>query len=671
MVHTVSWLEYLVLGDSAPGYHGVNIALHAINAVLVGLLLRRLRLPGAYLAAGFFALHPVMVESVAWMTEIKNTLSGLFSLGAALAYLRFDEHRGKRWHAFAAGLFVLALLSKTTAATLPGALLVVLWWRHGRLSWRRDVRPLLPFFALAAADGLLVAWVEWQFVGARGSDFDFTFVERGLIAGHAVWFYLGKLVWPAELIFMYPRWPISQAVAGQYGYPAGVLLALAALWGLRRRMRGPLAAALYFIGTLFPVLGFLNVYMFKFSFVADHHQYLASLGVMASVAAGLTQLGERWRGRWPGARAAAAGLALGLLATLGVLTWRQSRMYRDADTLYRTTLAQNPACWMAYNNLGVSRLAAGRAAEAIRPFEEALRLKPDFTDAHNNLGNALAGTGRAAEAIVHYQEALRLQPDFPEAHNNWGNTLAQAGRLPEAMQHYKAALQLRPDYAEAQYNLGNTLGQLGRVAAAIAPLERALVLRPDYAQAHIVLAGALMELNRVAEAEAQYEEGLRLQPDSCAAHAGLGNLLVQTGRPAEAIRHYEEALRLKPGQAQVQSNLGFALVQAGRPEEGIRCYAEALRLDAGNAQTHYNLGNVLYQSGRVAEAIQQYEESLRIKPDSADTHNNLAGVLVRAGRIDEAIRQYEEALRINPNYATARANLTRLQAVRDASGPVR
>ena len=286
LLHTASWLEFPLFGENPAGYHLVNIGVHAVNAVMLWLILRRLQVPGAQLAAGIFALHPVMVESVAWITELKNTLSGLFFLGAALAYLRFDADRRKRWYATALGLFTLALLSKTTAATLPAALLVVFWWQRGRLAWARDFQPLLPFFFLGAADGLFVAWVEWQVVGAQGADFAFTFVERGLIAGRAIWFYLGRLFWPAELIFMYPRWLVSQADAGQYVFPAAVLGGLATCWLARRRSRAPLAAALFFVGTLFPVLGFLNVYMFVFSFVADHLQYMACVGVIAIVAAG-------------------------------------------------------------------------------------------------------------------------------------------------------------------------------------------------------------------------------------------------------------------------------------------------------------------------------------------------------------------------------------------------
>ena len=297
LLHSAFWVEHNLWGDATLGYHLVNILLHAAAAVMVALVLRRLSVPGAYLAAAVFALHPVHVESVAWITELKNTLSIVFYLGAVLSYLAFDRTRKTRWWLGALGLFVLGLMSKTTAATLPAALLVIFWWQRGRLSWQRDVRPLAPFFVLGLLAGLLTAWVERKLIGAEGAAFDLTIVERCLLAGRAIWFYLGKLFWPTELIFIYPRWQVSQAVWWQYLFPAAALLLLAGLWALRRRCRGPLAGLLFFVGTLLPALGFCNVYPFLYSFVADHFQYLASLGPITLAAAGVALLFARWRPR--------------------------------------------------------------------------------------------------------------------------------------------------------------------------------------------------------------------------------------------------------------------------------------------------------------------------------------------------------------------------------------
>jgi hypothetical protein len=272
LLHTAFWLEHRLWGDTTLGYHLANLLWHASSAGLFVALLRRLAGPGSLLAGFLFVLHPVAVESVAWIAEQKNTLSTLFYLAAALAWLRFEADRRPARYAVASGWFLAALLTKSVTATLPAALLVVAWWQRGRLSWRGDVRPLLPWLIAGAAAGLYTAWFERTGIGAQGADFDLSFVERVLLAGRVVWFYLGKLLWPAELIFHYPRWSIDDTAAGQYLFPVAALALLGGLaWGARRQ-RGPLAAALLFGGTLFPVLGFVNVYPFLFSYVADQFQ---------------------------------------------------------------------------------------------------------------------------------------------------------------------------------------------------------------------------------------------------------------------------------------------------------------------------------------------------------------------------------------------------------------
>jgi protein O-mannosyl-transferase len=298
LVHTLFWLEHQLWGDWPAGYHLLNILLHCISALLLVRILRLLEVPGAWLAAAIFALHPIQAESVAWISELKNMLSGVFYFGSVLAYLKFDRTRNVPFYAAALVLFALGLMSKTVIATLPAAMLVIFWWKRGKLSWREDVLPLIPFFLLGTAAGLFTAWVERNLVGAEGSDFNYSIIERVLIAGRAIWFYSVKLLWPLDLIFVYPRWQVSQTVWWQYLFPAAVLLLLAVLVWLSRRCRAPLAGLLFFIGTLFPVLGFLNAYPFRYSLVADHFQYLAGLGIIVLVAAGIAlQLKRRqlWR----------------------------------------------------------------------------------------------------------------------------------------------------------------------------------------------------------------------------------------------------------------------------------------------------------------------------------------------------------------------------------------
>ena len=450
LLHSAFWLEHRFWGNAVLGYHLVNVVLHAACAWLLLLVLRRLQVAGALLAAAIFALHPVHVESVAWISEQKNTLSLFFYLGALLVYLRYDEERRQRDYWLASGFFLLGLLTKTVVATLPGALLVILWWRRGRLDARRDVLPLVPWFAIGAVAGLVTAWFERRLLGAEGASFAFTLLERSLLAGRVVWFYVSKLVWPADLTFIYPRWEVNVPLWPYALYPLAALAALAAAWWLRRRSRTPLAAALFYLGSLFPVLGFVNVYPFVFSFVADHFQYLASLGPIAAVAGGSALLVERQDGA---RRRLGEVLSVGVVTVLGILTWQQSHLYRDARTLYEQTLARNPGCYLCLNNLATFSLQAGDTEAAAARYREALRLKPDSVEALSNLGNLQLQSGAVQQAIESYESALRIAPNNVVTRTNLGIAYFTAGRVAEARAQYEAALRIMPDYQPARRSL--------------------------------------------------------------------------------------------------------------------------------------------------------------------------------------------------------------------------
>ncbi len=540
VLHSAFWFEHLLWGDSTFAYHLLNVLLHATAACLFARLLRRLAIPGAWFAALLFALHPVCVESVAWISEQKNTLSAVFYLLAALAYLRFHDSRRPAKYAAATALFALALLTKTVTASLPAALLVVLWWQQGRLAWRRDVLPLLPWFALGAGSGLVTAHFERALIGAQGADFALAFDERLLLAGRVVWFYLGKLVWPTELIFIYPRWGIDAAQWWQWLFlAAAVALVLGLSWlAVARRRRGPLAAALLFGGTLFPVLGFFNVYPFLFSYVADHFQYLASLAVFALAGAGLATLAAR------APRPAALGAAALLLGALGTLTWRQSGMYHDLPTLYETTLARNPACWMAHQNLAIELAGAGDVDAANAHLRTALQLYPDNAAAENNLGENLARLGRLDEALPHLQRAVELQPNYAVGHCNLATTLARLRRFEDAFTHFATATRLDPLYPQAEQNWGIALMESAQPAQALVHLERAVQIAPAWVEGRIYYGRALASRNRLADAADQFRAAVDLAPDSGEAHFLLGKALRALGRTTEAETHLDAARQL-------------------------------------------------------------------------------------------------------------------------------
>ena len=591
VLHTAFWIEHRLWGDATIGYHLVNVILHTASCCLFALILRRLwrsdsstsGLAGgpAWLAAALFAVHPVCVESVAWISEQKNTLSLVFYLLSALAYLEFDVRRQLRVYWLALILFLLAVATKSVTATLPAALLVVLWWKRGRLSWRHDFRPLIPWFVVAVAAGLVTIWAERTLIGAEGAAFDLSAGQRVLLASRAIWFYLGKLIWPAPLVFVYPRWQVT-AGAGWLAGVGGVVAVTVACWSFRRRSRGLLAGWLFFVGSLFPVLGFFNIYPFLFSYVADHFQYLASLGVIAAAVAGLEAL--RATASSPIGRGGRIAGAL-LLAGLTLLSHRQSRLYRDSATLYRATLAANPACWMARNNLGVE-LAATPAGvpEALAQYEAALRLNPAYAEAHVNYANLLTALpGREAEALAHYEEALRLRPDFIGARLNLANLLVKLpGRRGDALAQYESVLRHAPGFAEAHYSLANALAQMpGRGPEALAHYDQALRLKPDLAQAHVNLANELAKLpGRLPEALAHYEQALRLDPGLATAHYDLAVQLSELpGREADALRHFQEALRLRPDYAKAHNDLGVLLARQGRFDQARQQWERALQLD--------------------------------------------------------------------------------------------
>ena len=514
LLHSAFWLEHRIWGDAVLGYHLVNVLLHALSAVLLVGALRRLAVPGAWLAGMLFALHPVGVESVAWISEQKNTLSLALLLGALLAYLRYDEERRADWYGAAFALFLGALLTKTVTATLPAMLLVVIGWRHRRIDWRRDVRPLLPWFAAAVAAGLTTIWVERTLIGARGREFSLGGIERGLLAARALSFYLGKLVWPADLCFVYPRWQIDAGVWWQWGFPLGQGALVALLWTWRRRLPGALVAYLLFALSIFPALGFFNVYPFVFSYVADHFQYAGIAVAAAAFSAAATLLLRRLEPVPGWLRALPAVTLLGLL---GGVTWRQAATFADATTLYRATLARNPGAWLAQTNLGLI-----------------LSAKPETFP----------------EALAHLREAVRLQPDGYESRNNLGFVLVHApGGESEACAQFEAAIRLNPGRSEAVANLGTLLMRLpGCATAAEANLRRALQLRPDWFEMRVNL-GALLSRppGREAEAEQEFRTALRLRPDSAEAHYDLMLLLARMpGREVEALAHLTAARRLQP-----------------------------------------------------------------------------------------------------------------------------
>lgn len=704
LVLTNFWAQHALWGLEPLGYRLVTLGFHVVSALLLWRVLLRLRVPGAGWGAALWALHPVQVESVAWICELKNTQSAAFFLLAVLAYLRWVaadrisappghgsdpltavERGGEvrpagdgrpRWYFVAVFCAVLAILSKPSTVMLPVALGLCAWWVRGRLEWR-DAWRLAPFFALSAIAAGWTIWEQKFNSGAIGPEWSQTFPERVAIAGRVIWFYLGKLAWPEPLIFIYPRWEIDAGnplgYAGTIGALAGLLLLL---WRCRGgRLGAGFFAAAYFVVLLFPVLGFFSVYFFRYSFVGDHFQYLAAMGPLALAGAAVARVGGR--------RSALVGGAL--VIALGLASARQSRVYLNNEALWRDTLAHNPGAVMAWLNLADTYAQAGRFDESIATFNRALEIRPADPYGWNDLGNVLTLVGRTDEALAHFERALELKPDFPDALSNYGNALRRVGRSDEAILRYRRALELKPDHAGALNNLGAELAQTGRAAESLALFERALQVKPGDAATVDNLASALRELRRWDEALARHHEAIRLKPAFAEAHANLGRTLYVQDRVTESLEHFARALALKPAlpaaishyatalaaagrsaealmqlergvelaprSAEAHLNLGVALAQAGRTDEAITRFETAVQLAPGFAAAHANLGNAFLAQRSWARAIPALEAVVRLQPDSATAHVQLAVARVNDGQLAAAVPHFETALRLNPRAA--------------------
>lgn len=746
LVHTSYWIEYRFWELDPTGYHVTNVLLHALAAVLLWCLLKRLKIPGAWLASALFAIHPVHVESVAWITERKNVLSAVFYLGAAWYYLKWADSKAtgqarRSTYIGALILFVCALLSKTVTSSLPAALLLVAWWKAdepletGKTNgddshwFRRHVLPLLPFFFIGLAMSAITVWLEMHHVGAKGAEWDLSFIERCLIAGRALWFYAGKLLWPSELSFNYFRWEIDAGVWWQYLYPLAVAGVVAFLWFARKRHgRGPLVAVLFFAGTLFPALGFFDVYPMRYSFVADHFQYLASIGILVLVAALVSRLASHHF-----AQRVVPAIAL---LVLGVLSWKQCWIYRNVETLWLDTIARNPTSFMAYNNLGKLHLDEGRLEKAIPFFEESLRHYPMEATARNNLGVTLAILGRFDEAKKQYDKAISDHPDDPQAYHNLGVLFARQRQNEKAIEYYRKAVDLNPKLVASHINLGMALAELGKTEEAIAHHEKAVATEPKFATGYLEFGKMLYAIGRKREAADQYRKAISLDPSLAVAHNDLGMIAVADQLIPAAIDHFQNAVKSAPDTPQFHVNLAKALaatnqfgqadkhfgkavslapksgpvrfeyanflvqkgdkvtarkeylavsgllpnspdplfqagvmdLQLGDTVAAEKRFFDVLKLAPDHAAAHNHLAVLFANQGNNERAIEFLSRAVTLTPENAEFHNNLGVIMVRAGKLREALGALEEAVRLQPDYGEAQKNLDDLKRLMKSRG---
>ena len=562
---TTFWLEHGLWGLEPLPYHLVNILLHGACAVLLWRVLRRLQVPGAWLGAALWALHPVMVESVAWITEMKNTESCLFFLLSILFFvkwLRAKElnNRGPGGSYALSLLFAaLAMASKSSTVILPVVLCLCAWWIEGRWHWRNLPR-VVPVFVMSVAASAVSIWTQGlQLAAAPDPQWVRPWPQRLAAAGDAVWFYLCKLLWPNPLMTIYPRWQIDAGQWVSYLALVGVILLFSILW-LKLRSGGAGSRACffafaYFLTALLPVLGFVDNSIFRYSLAFDHLQYLASIGPLALVGAGLARISDFVLPERPWLRSA---LFAGLLIILGLASWQRTWVYESQETLWSDALAKNPNCSMAYTNLGFAFLQKGQADDALEEFQKALEINPNDVDAHNNVGMVLDDIGRVNEAIAEYQKALEINPNYAEAHTNLGVTLFRMGQLGASIEQYQMAVKINPKNAQAHGDLGAALIQNGHFDEAIAQYHKALEINPNFAEAHCNLGNALLQNGQLGEAIEQFQTAVKINPGFAQAHGNLGLALFQKGQLDDAIAEFEQALRLNPNLGPVRESLAKA-----------------------------------------------------------------------------------------------------------------
>jgi tetratricopeptide (TPR) repeat protein len=572
LTHTFFWIEHHLWGNNPVGYHLVNVIVHAMNALLVWKILRRLVIPGAGLAAMLFALHPVNVETVAWISEGKNTFSALFYLLSFWTFLRtsfFDSALPARksdgqWYALSFGFFVCALLCKTVASSLPAAILLLVFLKSGTIR-RRNVLPLIPYFAIGILLSLNTAYLERTHVKAVGADWTFAssvpgeMVARCLIAGRAVWFYLVKLCVPLGLSFEYPRWHIDISSPMQYLFPLSAIVAVLSLYWMRHYLgRGMLVGTLFFIGTLVPALGFNNIFPMRYSLVADHFQYLACLGPIVVLAVAISHLSTRRAGEYLPAEL--------IVGVLGLLTWNRCVTFQDSWHLYSDTLAKNPRAWMSNGNLGSMYLDLGRLREAEYYLGRSLAVHRQNPVIATRMGQVYFRREQPQIAVEWYRAAIGLDPHFAESHFELAQALERINNTADALKEYDQAVTIQPKHAPARLAYGILLTKLDRFSEAADQLEQAVQIDPRSKTAHTAYTLALERTGRFDEAAEQINILLqRDAKDPAVLYKELGLVELARHRAGPAIEAFRKSLAIDPNQPDVQERINALVRQSAAP----------------------------------------------------------------------------------------------------------
>jgi len=690
---SVTWLSHMLncgLFGLNPGmHHLVNVFFHVGNVWLLFFLLRATtgNLWPAAFAAAFFALHPLRIESVAWIAELRDVLSTFFMLLTLIAYVWYARHGSFRAYILALAFYLLGLMSKNMIVTVPFALWLLDYWPLGRMRGlasvkseqetgqrngrnrahsgpSKQVRALysptlspatscrlmmekLPFFALTILFiiATLVHPTTVQEIGAMSGIPLAMRLQNALISYVR---YIGKLCWPVDLAVLYPypkSWPLWMVIG------AVIFLLAVTCWVVRALKRHPFLAVgwFWYLGTLVPVIGLIQLGRQS---IADRYTYIPLIGVFVMIAWGWPVLAGRWCHR-----SVTAILAAGILAACGLLTRWQLQFWQNSETLFSRAIAVTKDNDIAHNNLGIEFFKQGKREKAREHYHMALKANPINYNAHNNLAIDFAEREMFAEAISEYRETIRISPNNPEAHNNLGNVLRKVGKLEESLAHLNKALSVKPDYPEARLNLGNSLDSLGKLEEAVREYFRSIQLDPNNPKAYNNLGNTLSKLGRLEESVDYYEKSIRLDPKNQFAHNNFGHVLERLGRLAEAHAHYSEALRINPNYAEALNNLGNILQKQGKLDEAMARYSQAIGLRPDYVDAHFNLGSLFYRQNKFDEAEREYRLALQGNPGYVDARINLGNIFYLRGKYEEAQAHFQEVLKSAPDNLMALNNL--------------
>jgi Tfp pilus assembly protein PilF len=670
--YTALWAQWPFFGMESTGYHVTTILFHISGALLFWALLAKMKIPGAWLSGFLFAIHPVCVESVAWISETKNTVSLPFFMLSCIFWVAQDDEpaatKRQRFYVLSIIFFLISMLAKTSIVAFPVVTLLYAWWKRRKVT-ERDIVLSLPLFAISIVLGLVTISYQWgraigqeKIIIADLLTMD-GFLSRTAIAGMGILHYLASIVWPVGLLPIYPRWEVDPL--NHWMFLAWPILFAGIWWMWRKRNaafpsdwgRHGLFVIGFFLLMLAPVLGFVTISYMRITWVADHFVYKPMISVVAFLGAGVVVFYNRLK-----ESSKLTFLVIGslLLAALAFLGFRQTIVWKDEDHLWEYTLKHNNNAWQAHNRLGARKASRGDIDGAHYHFLNATRLRPDLGETHNNLGSSFLARSQILEqqgdhsgaerekaaGIHHFSEACRVTPQITVFHVNLANALTNAGRFAEAGEKYKEILSNNPNNPAMINNYGFALFNQGKKQEAIAQFRRALEIAPDLKDARESLAMALSD---------ECKELLNKDPKNPTLINNYGVALLNQGMREAAIDQFRHALEIAPNLKDASDNLANAMA-----DKNVSTASSPIpppKGKSGELEYDKNIADTMAIAGRFIEAGEKYKELLKREPNNPTLINNYGTILFRQGKNDEAITQYRRALELSPDLKDASSNL--------------